>query len=266
MKNITLYHNGPSTCSQKVRIILELKKIKYKSKLINLFTGEQHSPEYVKLNPDHLVPTLLVDNDVLLESSLINEYLEDMFPEVSARPSDHVRVHQMRLWIKYVDIYHPQCGSITYGIGMRNVLNKKSKDDVDKEINAIPDLIKRKNRRDLVDQGIRAPVFIEALRQSKIFLNKLEKELNNSEWLFNDSFGLADASALPYIIRMEQLALNELFDINNRPNINSWYTKIKKMDIYEKAITSFIPNKLIDFLGQCGEDQKDEVFKLMEKN
>ena len=172
----------------------------------------------------------------------------------------------MRLWIKYVDIYHPQCGSITYGIGMRNVLNQKSKDDVDKEINAIPDLIKRKNRRDLVDQGIRAPVFIEALRQSKIFLNELEKELNNSEWLFNDSFGLADASALPYIIRMEQLALDELFDINNRPNINSWYAKIKKMDIYEKAITTFIPNQLIDFLGQCGQDQKDEVFKLMEKN
>ena len=266
MKKITLYHNGPSTCSQKVRIILDLKKIEYKSKLINLFTGEQHSPEYVKLNPNHLVPTLVVDNDVLLESSLINEYLEDMFPDIPARPSDSVRVHQMRLWVKYVDIYHPHCGSITYGIGMRNVLNQKSKDDVDKEINAIPDLIKRKNRRDLVDQGIRAPVFIEALRQSKIFLNKLEKELNNSEWLFNDSFGLADASALPYIIRMEQLALNELFDINNRPNINSWYAKIKKMDIYEKAITAFIPNQLIDFLGQCGQDQKDEVFKLMEKN
>ena len=266
MKKITLYHNGPSTCSQKVRIILDLKKIEYKSKLINLFTGEQHSPEYVKLNPNHLVPTLVVDNDVLLESSLINEYLEDMFPDIQARPSDNVRVHQMRLWIKYVDIYHPQCGSITYGIGMRNVLNQKSKDDVDREIDAITDLIKRKNRRDLVDQGIKAPVFIEALRQSKIFLNKLEKELNNSEWLFNDSFGLADASALPYIIRMEQLALNELFDINNRPNINSWYEKIKKMDIYEKAITAFIPNQLIDFLGQCGQDQKDEVFKLMEKN
>ena len=266
MKNITLYHNGPSTCSQKVRIILELKKIKYKSELINLFTGEQHSPEYVKLNPNHLVPTLVVDNDVLMESSQINEYLEDTFPEVTARPKDNYRKHQMRIWIKYVDIYHPQCGSITYGIGMRNVLNQKSKYDVDKEINAIPDLIKRKNRRDLVDQGIRAPVFIEALKQSKIFLDKLENELNSSEWLFNDDFGLADASTLPYIIRIEQLSLNELFHVNNRPNINLWYGKIKKMDIYERAVTAFIPNTLIDFLGQCGADQKEEIFKLMEEN
>ena len=116
MKNITLYHNGPSTCSQKVRMILELKKIKYQSELIDLFTGEQHSPEYIKLNPNHLVPTLVVDNNVLLESSLINEYLEDTFPEEPARPSDSFRIHQMRVWIKYVDIYHSQCGSLTYGM------------------------------------------------------------------------------------------------------------------------------------------------------
>jgi len=264
MKNITLYHNGPSTCSQKVRLILELKKIKYKSELIDLFTGEQHSPEYVKLNPNHLVPTLVVDNNILLESSLINEYLEDTFPEVSARPADSFRIHQMRLWIKYVDIYHSQCGSLTYGIGMRNILNQKPKEEVNKEINAIPDLIKRKNRRDLVDLGIEAPIFIEALRQSNIFLNKLEQSLGTSEWIYNDSFGLADASALPYIIRMEQLALSDLF--NNRPKINAWYTKIKKMDIYQKAVTAFIPQPLIDYLYQCGEDQKDKIFKLLEKN
>lgn len=264
MKNITLYHNGPSTCSQKVRIILELKKIKYQSKLINLFTGEQHSPEYVKLNPNHLVPTLVVDDNVLLESTLINEYLEDTFPEVVARPSDSYMLHQMRLWIKYIDVYHPHCGSITYGIGMRHVLNQKSKDEIDKEINAIPDLVKRKNRKDLLDKGIEAPVFLEALRQSKIFLDKLEKELEKSEWLFNDSFGLADASTLPYIIRMEQLALTELFDTNNRPNINFWYTKIKKMNIFKHSVTAFIPKTLIDFLTKCGEDQKQKIFKLIE--
>ena len=63
---------------------------------------------------------------------------------------------------------------------------------------------------------------------------------------------------------MEQLALSELF--NNQPKINSWYTKIKKMDIYEKAVTEFIPQALIDYLYQCGEDQKDKIFKLLEKN
>ena len=53
MSDLTLYHNGPSTCSQKVRLILELKNLSYNSKEVNLLAGEQHDPEYVKLNPNH---------------------------------------------------------------------------------------------------------------------------------------------------------------------------------------------------------------------
>ena len=47
MTNLTLYHNGPSTCSQKVRLILGLKGLEYESKLIDLIQGEQHDPESV---------------------------------------------------------------------------------------------------------------------------------------------------------------------------------------------------------------------------
>ena len=47
-------------------------------------SGEQHDPEYVKLNPNHVVPTLVVNDMALIESSLINEYLEDTFPEIKA--------------------------------------------------------------------------------------------------------------------------------------------------------------------------------------
>ena len=87
MTNLTLYHHGPSTCSQKVRLILELKKLPYESKEVNLLAGEQHDPEYVKLNPNHAVPTLVTNNGVLIESNLILEYLDDAFPEIPARPS-----------------------------------------------------------------------------------------------------------------------------------------------------------------------------------
>lgn len=80
MSQLTLYHNGPSTCSQKVRLILELKGLEYESKLIDLMSGEQHDSEYIKLNPNHVVPTLVVNENALIESSLINEFLEDAYP------------------------------------------------------------------------------------------------------------------------------------------------------------------------------------------
>ena len=264
MTPITLYHNGPSTCSQKVRLILELKKLDYESKIIDLMSGEQHDPEYVKLNPNHVVPTLVVNNMALIESSLINEYLEDTFPEIKARPKDPLSIHKMRLWIKYIDSYHPQCGAITYGIGIRNILLQRTKEEIDKEVANIPDVTKRINRIDLLEKGLKAPVVIEGIKQSKIFLDKLENELKDSEWLYGDSFGLADAATIPYIIRMDQLALSSLFNVGTRSNIYSWYSKIQKMDIFEKAVTEFIPQPLVTVLNKFGEDQKDQVLTIME--
>ena len=72
---LTLYHNALSTCSQKVRLVLAEKKIEFESKPIDLVAGQQHDPDYVALNPKHVVPTLVVDGNVVRESSIIAEYL-----------------------------------------------------------------------------------------------------------------------------------------------------------------------------------------------
>ena len=96
--------------------------------------------------------------------------------------------------------------------------------------------------------------------------NQEGHHLHASEWLFNDSFGIADAAALPYIIRMEQLGLSELYNVSTRPSICAWYERIKAMEIFTKAVTDFIPDQLISVLGKFGEDQKDQVISIMEEN
>ena len=83
---IILHHNGPSTCSQKVRLVLAEKGLDYESREINIQAGEQHDPDYVKLNPNHVVPTLEHAGGVFIESALISEYLDDAF-HLQARPS-----------------------------------------------------------------------------------------------------------------------------------------------------------------------------------
>ena len=122
MTDLTLYHNGPSTCSQKVRLILGLKNLPYHSKIIDLQSGEQHTSDYIKINPNHVVPTLLFKGNPIIESSLILEFLEDKFPEISARPIDPESLHKTRLWLKTTDAYQIHGGSITYGIAVRNIL------------------------------------------------------------------------------------------------------------------------------------------------
>jgi glutathione S-transferase len=85
---LTLYHNALSTCSQKVRLVLAEKGIEFESRLIDLMSGQQHDPQYVALNPKHVVPTLVVDGEVVRESSIIAEYLDARVEANPLTPED----------------------------------------------------------------------------------------------------------------------------------------------------------------------------------
>jgi glutathione S-transferase len=100
---LALYHNALSTCSQKVRLVLAEKGLDYESREVDLIGGAQHDPEYVKLNPKHVVPTLVHDDRVLLESSLIIQYLDDAFPATPMRPADAYGRYLVDAWIKRAD-------------------------------------------------------------------------------------------------------------------------------------------------------------------
>ena len=263
MTNLTLYHNGPSTCSQKVRLILGLKGLEYESKLIDLIQGEQHDPEYVKLNPNHVVPTLVTSDSVLIESSLIIEYLEDAYPEISAKPKDPEQIHQMRLWIKNADTFHQFGGLITYGIAVRNLILAKSPEEREADINIIPDPLKRKNRRELVEKGIESKAVQDAIKKSYAFVKKLEMELPDSGWLSGSSFGLGDAAVVPYVTRMEHLALGEIFDQNSSPKVSNWLQRIKELPFYKEAVDDHIPEPLLGMLNKFGSDLKEDVIQIM---
>ena len=84
---IELYHTINSVCAQKVRIQLEEKGLPWTSKLMTL-RGDQFSPDYLKLNPNGVVPTLVHDGEPVIESSVILYYLEDCFPSPCLMPQE----------------------------------------------------------------------------------------------------------------------------------------------------------------------------------
>ena len=84
---IELYHADMSTCAQKVRLTLAEKGLPWESHLFNLRHRDQHDPDYLKLNPNGVVPTLVDRGTVIIESTVICEYLDDAYPEVPLRPS-----------------------------------------------------------------------------------------------------------------------------------------------------------------------------------
>jgi glutathione S-transferase len=78
---LELYHNDMSTCAQKVRATLAEKDLTWDGHDLNLRTGEQHKPQFLKLNPRGVVPVLVHDGNVIIESNIIMEYVEDAFPD-----------------------------------------------------------------------------------------------------------------------------------------------------------------------------------------
>ncbi|MGB7888689.1 MAG: glutathione S-transferase N-terminal domain-containing protein, partial [Xanthobacteraceae bacterium] len=100
---ITLYQFGNSVCCQKVRITMKEKGLSWETVEVNLFRNEQYDPQYLKLNPKGVVPTIIHDGRVVIESTLICEYLDDVFPRPALIPSDPLLRTHMRLWSKMVD-------------------------------------------------------------------------------------------------------------------------------------------------------------------
>ena len=59
-----LYQGGTSVCSVKVRLVLVEKGLGFDGETLDLQRGDQHRPDYAKLNPNEVVPTLIHDRNV----------------------------------------------------------------------------------------------------------------------------------------------------------------------------------------------------------
>ena len=79
IRSLRLYHNDMSVCAQKVRFALAEKKLAWEGHHLNLRAGDQQEPEYLKLNPNAVVPTLVDDGNIMVESTVICEYLDDAY-------------------------------------------------------------------------------------------------------------------------------------------------------------------------------------------
>jgi len=254
MSTLELWHNALSTCSQKVRLVLAEKRLAFTSHEVNLVTGEQHRPEYVKLNKNHVVPTLSHDGRILIESTLINEFLEEAFPEVALAPKDPAQRHAMRLFIKEIDgKVHPATGVITFAIGARPAQLSQPSEVREANLAAIPDATRRAARRSVLEHGIKAPEFAGALGALLDLLDTMEVPLARDEWLSGDRFGLADAAALPYVLRLEHLAMTPPLEESARPRVASWLARVKARPSFEAAVAKWVPAPILGLFRREGE-------------
>ena len=256
--SLTLFHNGMSTCSQKVRVALAEKQLAFESRVMDLQVGDQFSAEYLKLNPSGLVPTLMVDNKPYVESTLIIAYLDDRWPTPPLTPTDAEARYRMRLMLQRIDeVLHPACSVITYAIALRPIMLHKDPAELQSLIDQVRDPVRREGRRAVVADGVQAPVFRQALQQYLQVLQTAEDLLAESTWLAGEDYSLADCALTAYVLRLVHLDQAAL--VERLPGLSRWYAAVQRRPSWQTAIADWLPERAVSLFTAGGREVQQAV-------
>jgi len=100
---LKLYDYPDCPFCQKVRVVMAEKDLEYEKVLVDLRKQEQKAPEFLRLNPYGKVPVLVDEDEVIYDSTIINEYLEDEYPLPRLMPEDSQGRARARLLEDYCD-------------------------------------------------------------------------------------------------------------------------------------------------------------------
>lgn len=229
---LELYHSPISTCSQKVRLALAEKGLPWSGHPIRFNQGEHLSDWYLKLNPNGVVPTLVHDGAVITDSSVINEYLEDVYPEPALRPRAPVPLAHMRAWRQYIDeVPTVAIRAPSFNAFFVPIWSKLTDEEFLAYSERLP--LRKHFYRRMGRGGFSAADIAASLEQLDQALLRMEAALERGPWLNGDDFTLADISMLPTVVRMEDLGLSHLWAA--RTGVTGWYRRVRDRPSFAQA-------------------------------
>jgi glutathione S-transferase len=232
MSGLELYNAGISTCSQRVRFVLAHKGLAYSDVRIRLERGEHLTPEYLAINPNGLVPSLVHDGRAIVDSTVINEYLEELFPEVALIPKDAYERAQMRAWVQYLDevmtpaIRYPSFQKF-FGGGLRAMEPEQRQAFASR----LP--LRKHFALEVGPEGFAQSKLDDAMERIEQSLERMEAALGKTHWIAHDDLTLADIAMMPSIVRLEDLGLASLWA--DRPNVTAWYARLQALPAFAAA-------------------------------
>lgn len=232
---LELYNFRQSTCSQKVRLCLAEKGLDWVDRRLDSRKQEQLRPEYLKLNPNALVPTLVHDGQPILDSSVIMEYLEEVFPETPLSPPDPVGRAKMRKWLRYFD--EVSTPSIRYPSFNKFLIRPFQKMDAEQFAAAAEARPLRKHFYQRMGQDGFPPEDIDrAMENLGQSMDRVEAALaeHGGPWIMGEMFTIVDAAYLPNIDRLDDLGYAQMWEAG-RPLVTDWYGRIRERPSYPIA-------------------------------
>ena len=220
---LTLYHAEPVANSLKVLIALKEKALPFESRYVDLHKFEQHEPWFVALNPDGQVPVLDHDGWMVTQTSVINEYLEDAFPDAPplrpATPYDRAR---MRIWNKFIDEHVMNEVSVHGWQRMVGVIARAiDTGEFEALMSRIP-LPEQREKWRTARAGFPQARLDEAERKIVVALDKTEAALADGPWLIGGFYSLADVNFFAYCGVSIQRMFPHLMTPASHPRTADW--------------------------------------------
>ena len=189
---IKLYDFVTSPNCQRVKVVLEEKKLPYQLVPVDLRKREQKKPEYLAMNPYGKVPVIVDGDAVLYESCIINEYLEEKYPDPPLMPKDPLARARIRILIDY-------------GINHTNAAHQAIRQE----------MMKPEGERDVSALADAKKAFVAQLEP-------LERELEGKEYMAGE-FSLLDAAHVPRVIRHVEWGV---LPDSSLPLLSAWYDRM----------------------------------------
>ena len=238
---LTYYHAEPLANSLKSMVPLKEKGLAYTSVYVDLHKFEQHSPEFLALNPEGQVPVLDHDGTIVTHTTVINEYLEDVFPDAQPesgplRPRDAIGAARMRYWNKFVDEHvmnhvsmhgwHRMIRVITQGI---------ESGEFEKLMERIP-LPDQRKKWATARSGFSEADLANATQKIDYALTKIEAALGETQWLAGDSYTLADINFYSHCGAMVERMFPELDVAARFPKLCAWRDRVTARPAVAEAL------------------------------
>ena len=249
-KGIHLLNYQFSACSMKTRIYLNLKNIPFKSHQINLSAGENFSPWFQGINPRSLVPVLIHDGDVHIESNDILQYLEGCFKNNPLIPAD--KQTQVSELLSFEDDLHIDIRNITFRFMVPKLLNKgkkakpKSNDKatLHGEVDPLDDA-NRKFWQEYEEFGIKDIDVKESLIKMNAALKNIDSILSENDYILGPNLSVIDIAWFIYVTRIQHAN----YPVQDRhPNVYEWYKRLYKNKKFKDEVQIPLIMRLVIYL------------------
>jgi len=209
-----------------------------------------------------VVPTLIDGDIVVPESNVINEYLDERFPDPPLKPADAAGRARMRLWTKQLDegVHDAGIAVLSFALAFRHQYLDKG--EAGKQmLESVPDPIKRERRRDVIENGLDSPYFQMAIARLLALYRDMDAVLGRQRWLAGDDYSIADAAFTPYVARLDHLDVMGLLD--RTPCVADWYRRLQARPSFADAIVRWENPKYLELMKRQGRENWPKIREIV---